>query len=340
MCGRIGIALLAVSLAGAASAGNPVGEIVLLVRSAIARGQPDQDVARALHKMRPSERVDDGTIEDLRIEGAGPRTVAELERLRDASRTLPKPAALPAAREMPPPSAEEQSRVWEAARDNSLNYVDSLPDFICTEVVRRYRDLKGQDNWRLTDTLLLKLTYFERKEDYKLVSVNGRPVMKTYEEAGGAVTKGEFGSLLRQVFDPTSKTVFEWNRWTNLRGRQTHVYFFRISIFDATYRMDFGTAWGAHATALVGQHGYVYIDRDSHMVVRIAAEADSIPPKFPVQKATSLLDYDFTDVGGRQYLLPLRAEIHLGTGLLSHKNEVEFRGYQKFSSDATISFDK
>ncbi len=339
MGGRNLIAMLAVSLAVAAPAGNPVAEIVALVRSAIEHGQPDQDVAKALHKMRPSESLDDGIIEDLRIEGAGPRALVELERLHDASHGLPKPAALSAARGMPP-SAQEQSRVWEAARENSLSYVKSLPDFICTETVRRYRDPKGHDDWRLTDTLLLKLTYFEQKEDYKLISENGRPTMRSYEETGGAVTKGEFGSRLSQIFELASKTVFQWTRWTNLRGRPTHVYFFRVSIFDAPYRMDFGTSWGGRASALVGEHGYLYIDRDSNMVVRIASEADSIPPKFPVQKATTLLDYDFTDVGGRRYLLPLRAEIHLGTGLLSHKNEVEFRGYQKFSSDATISFDK
>ena len=337
----VGVAMIAVCLRAAAPAGSSVDEVVALVRSAIRLKRPDKQAARTLHKTTLTQSLDDRTIELLESEGAGPQVMAELQRLRDASRALPKPAAPPPElTALPPPSAKEQTAVWEAARDNSLNYVRSLPDFICTQVVRRYRDPKGQEDWHLTDTLRLKLTYFERKEDYQLLSINDRPTTKSFEEAGGAVSKGEFGSMLSQIFNRASETAFQWDHWTVLRKRPTHVYFFRVTIFNSTYRLELGTAWGGREGTVVGQHGYVYIDRDTGMVVRIAAEADSIPPKFPVQKAASVLDYDFTDVGGRQYLLPLRAEVLLGTGVLEHKNEVEFRMYKKFSADATISFDK
>jgi hypothetical protein len=89
---------------------------------------------------------------------------------------------------------------------------------------------------------------------------------------------------------------------------------------------------------VAGQHGYVYIDRESLRVMRISQQADSIPRDFPLQKAGSVLDYDFAEIGGRLFLLPLRAEVRLDAGKLQNLNEVEFHGYHKFSSNATVSF--
>jgi hypothetical protein len=34
---------------------------------------------------------------------------------------------------------------------------------------------------------VLKLTYFERKEDYQLISINNHPTHLTYEQTGGAI---------------------------------------------------------------------------------------------------------------------------------------------------------
>jgi len=52
-----------------------------------------------------------------------------------------------------------------------------------------------------------------------------------------------------------------------------------------------------------------------------------------------LLDYEFMNVGARQFLLPLRADVRMGTAGLLTRNEMEFHSYRKFSSEATITFD-
>jgi hypothetical protein len=74
------------------------------------------------------------------------------------------------------------------------------------------------------------------------------------------------------------------------------------------------------------------------MVLRVTLEAEDIPPSFPVQQASSMLDYDFTEISGQQHLLPLRAVVRMRQGKLLTKNEVEFRLYRKFTADATITF--
>jgi hypothetical protein len=74
------------------------------------------------------------------------------------------------------------------------------------------------------------------------------------------------------------------------------------------------------------------------MVMRVTGEADSIPPGFPVTAQSGVLDYDLTDVGGQQFLLPLRSEQRMRDSRRQFRNVEEFHDYRKFTGDATISF--
>jgi hypothetical protein len=332
----ITVCLLACAAASAVSQ-TSVAALVETVREGIRLNHKDAQVAKAVRKLKLAERLDDRTVETLESEGAGPATVAELEQMRDASAYLPPPQT--AVIESPSaPWAGEQERVWEAAREKSLSYTSSLPDFICTETVRRYKDPEGREDWHLADTLMLKLTYFGHKENYQLVSINNHPTHLSYEETGGAITEGEFGSLLGSVFADSSQTEYRWDHWTTLRQRPAHVYRFRIAVEHSGYQLTFGTVNGYAAHVSMGQHGYIYVDRETNDVVRIVAESESLPRDFPVKRAASVLDYGFVDVGGHSYLLPLRAVTRLDTLPLEHRNEVQFLDYRKFSSDATVTF--
>jgi hypothetical protein len=305
------------------------------VRTAIQAKQTDNQLSKYLHKLKLTESLDEHTIEELQSEGAGPKTVSELKRLRETSQTLPKPAIPPVFESPEPPSTAEQNRIVEAAREIALGYTKSLPDFIATEVVRRYSDEHG---WQLKDTLTMKLTYFEQGEDYKVLNINGRPTILPYEEVGGTITQGEFGSLLREVFERRSAAELHWDHWTNLRGKRTHVFTFRVRAANSRYTMVAGNRYERH-TIIAGQHGFVYVDRDTNQIVRIASEADTIPDDFPVRASATILDYDFTDVGGRPYLLPLHAEVRMGTAAVQTRNEVDFQSYKKFGAESSISFE-
>ena len=53
-------------------------------------------------------------------------------------------------------------------------------------------------------------------------------------------TQGEFGSLLREVFEPRTLAELHWDHWTNLRGRPAHVYSFRVRVNNSRYMMVVG----------------------------------------------------------------------------------------------------
>jgi hypothetical protein len=340
---RVWVGILLVSAWAAteanAQAGHSVNDLVALVRTAIANQQSDRNLAKALHKFKLTESLDQRTIEGLENEGAGPQAVAELERLRQASAVLPKAPAAPMFEARPAPAPDEQKRIVEAARQSALDYTRSLPDFICTQVVRRYVVRRyGDPRGKLVDTLTLQLSYSGQRENYKLLTINGRPTFRPFDSVGGVITQGEFASLLSEVFERRSEAEFQWDHWTTLRKRPAQVYTFRVSAGKSHYRMA-AVGRSERYSAAVGQHGLLYVDRDTNRTIRIVAEADGIPPDFPVHSATTTLDYDFVDIAGRQFLLPLSAGTRMTTVDRETRNEVEFHSYRKFGADTTITYD-
>ena len=96
------------------------------------------------------------------------------------------------------PSNAGTEALIEKGRQTTLAYSASLPDFVCTEVVSRYRTGAGArtsaGSWIPLDKLTVKLSYFQQQETHQLLLVNGIPTGLTYNSLdAGAITSGEFG---------------------------------------------------------------------------------------------------------------------------------------------------
>jgi len=318
-----------------AGKGRSIADLVSLVRSGLKSGTGDAQIARSLRDNKFDQRLDDRTAETLESEGAGPQATRELRRLRDESVRLPLPAS-PAIEAPAAPSPELREQSWAAAAGNSLSYTDSLPNFICAEEVRRYLE----PDERPYDTLRLTLTYFNQKEDYRLIAVNGGATQNSYEQVGGATTKGEFGSELTALFSNRSGTEHVWDHWTTLRKRPASVYYFRIPMATSPFKVEYKTPEGDHIySAKASQQGFLYIDAATNRVVRISWQSENVPLNFQMQSGATQLDYDFREVGGASYLLPIASETRIESLSDRYRNDVEFRDYRKFAADSNIKFD-
>jgi hypothetical protein len=89
---------------------------------------------------------------------------------------------------------------------------------------------------------------------------------------------------------------------------------------------------------VVPYHGEVYVDQETHMALRLTQQAE-IPESFPITASESTVDYEFAAVGGRQFLLPSHAFVRTKSGRFVAENNVEFRQYRKFQTEANITFD-
>jgi hypothetical protein len=335
---RFTAVLLASGLVLLGQAALSVDQLVSFVRSSIQLKHPDRQVADYLRKVKLASRLGDEVILELEAAGAGPRPGEALRALQEASRALPEavkevPKAAPL--QIPPPPEAEWRRVIEQTREYALNYSRQLPDFICTQVTRRYIDPSGLEFWQTGDVLTARLSYFEQKEDYKLMLVNGRYTEADYRAVGGAISSGEFGSLLREIFEKSSAATFGWERWATLRGRRMYVFHYRVEQPRSKWTIE----WEKQMRITTAYRGLVFVDAETGVVARVTLEAEDIPPSFPIQQVSSTLDYDLAEIGEQKFMLPLRAVMRMREGRSLFKNEVEFRLYRKFSAEATISFE-
>jgi hypothetical protein len=233
------------------------------------------------------------------------------------------------------PSREEQREIISEIRKYAMNYSKSLPDFICTQVTRKYVGPTGREGLQLQDTVVERLTYFDEQERYKVTMVNGKAVDLSHEAVGRATSTGDFGTLLRETLWPKANALVGLDHSARLRGKLCYVFAYRISRENS----DLSISFGRSTRMTVGYRGLIYVDKMNRKILRITLEATGIPRSFPVQATQDTLDYGYQNLGGQEFLLPLKAQVFMVHGRERNLNDIEFRRYNKYSADAKISFD-
>lgn len=330
------------SLASLAQQQLTVNQVVEFVSSSVAQKMRDKDVAGFLATAKMTEKLDARIVEELQGKGAGPQTVAALLKLSEASANLTAPApkiTAPKPKPMAAPGQEEQQQVLAEAREYALNYAKSLPDFICLEVNRRYVDRHykagTEGSWAISDRLAEKLTYFDQKEKYELISHNDDSLFgKSAESMGGSISRGDFGTLIREIFDLEASAEFHWERWGNLDGHLMHVYTYSIDQPHSHETIDYERS----QQVTPAFHGEVFVEKGPNVIWRITVFPEP-PASFPIQDISERIDYRYTDISGQKFLLPASGQVIMRTSGIGSKNEIEFRSYRKYSADTTITFD-
>jgi hypothetical protein len=365
---KLRLTMLVVSLAMAVQAQMQmnVQQLADFVRSELALKQhSDKQIAAYIKKLDLTEKLTDKTITDLESQGAGPKTVEALQELRDktASMKAPShdstysPATAPdntlksgpatvtlrsKAPPIPPPDSIRQQKILDLMKQYALSYTENLPNFICVQVTRQYVDPNAGDHYRSIGNILAKVSYNEGREKYNVYSVNGQLINTSMEGVpmhGGAISTGEFGSLMREIFEPKSQAEFGWDHWATLRGRRMAVFNYFIDSGHSSWSISYSAARGDEQRIITAYKGLVYADENTGEINRIKFVAVDIPRSFPVTQATEILDYDAVDISGRQYICPLVARLFMRADRQSSKNEIEFRDYRKFGTESNITYD-
>jgi hypothetical protein len=341
------VCLLAVFLFGFAAFAQQnltVAKLVEFIRSSILQKLPDRDVAAYVAKIKMSEKLNPATVDELQSAGAGPKTVAALALLVTQSATLSAPPpkmvmTIPQATGPREPSETEKKQVLGETTEWALNYTKSLPDFLCIEDTRRSIDphfeIGSEGSWSPADRLIEKLTYFDHKENYELLQHNDTALVgKTWESVGGSISRGEWATVLAEVFAPSTNTDFRWLRWGTLRGHLTHVYQYTVEQQYSQETIDYQKEQKITA----GFHGLIYVQKGPNVILRLTVVPD-IPPSFPVQDVDQTVDYDYQNIGTQTFLLPLRSEVQMRDGHIASRNDITWKQYRKYSADTSITFD-
>jgi hypothetical protein len=334
-------AILAFCFTAAAQQAMTVDQLSKFLHSAtheMKGKQSDQEIAGFLAKVRLTEKLDDATLEQIQSDGAGPKTIAVLRGLRDRSASLPAAHAVVVAAQPklpPPPSSEEQAAILESVRQYALEYSGKLPDFLCHEEMTTYAASRRPDaGWTQVSKIDSRLTYFKQKEDYRPLMKDGKLTSTDYEKLKGSKSVGDFGTMLRGIFEPSSQTRFEWRTWSTWGGEPAMDFNYRVPQDHSNYQITVEE----NRSATPGYSGYFVIDAKTHAIRKLTLVAEDLPRDFPVQSAESTLTYKDQDLSGHTFLLPADFEAVMSGPEGRDKIEKRFLIYRKYSADSEISF--
>jgi len=250
-----------------------------------------------------------------------------------------------------PPDAEAQE-LLERTRSATLAAAAAMPDFLVKQLIKRSYAYGTTNNWLPQDNLTIAVGYRANAgEEYKVLAVNGIPLSQEAKQSsdyskdvprGTTSTGVEYISAVADVFRPESKTEFKLADTDLVQGRRTLVFEYQIEKEFSRLNLTAagGAADGVSATATVGSRGRVWIDRETNRVLRFEQIATEIPGDFPITAASSVIDYDWVTINEQKYLLPTHAEIRLtdvrGNRSQQSRNEIRFRGYQKFGAELKV----
>lgn len=248
--------------------------------------------------------------------------------------------------------SSDQAKVLESARAAAMKYTHELPDFICTQITQRAitKSLDGNlgtgisgrssitamaNSTRFASDLIEEqLTYVGGQESYEVLTVNGKKAKGVdHMQLQGAMSEGEFGSMLVEVFDPGSQTAFNWSHATSVHGRRVWVYDFRVPKESGTSVI----AKDSDKEITVATSGQVFIDPETSEVLQISEKLD-LPGNFPIKVAQRNIEFAPREIAGKNYSLPIHSTVHLEDAAHYYDNKIEFKNYHRFASESTIHF--
>lgn len=274
--------------------------------------------------------------------------IAILETLRQIRKQGKDFAPTPPSTAVPPNTGESGGKAsdpstnvegdWakflEAVRAKALAYTDDLPNFICTQVTQRWARYFPR-GWQLVDNYVADLSYFDKKEHYKILTVANKIAPNaTIENLSGTRSTGEFGTSLRSLFDPATNASFRLEGRDESNGHRTIRIGYQVPLETSSRSINYNN----ERTIVTSYRGRCWIDPESFQVVRLEDKAINIPDDFPITRSEGGIDYDLAEIAGRKYWLPVRAEVLLieGGSKLHTRNVIEFKRYRKFEAEVRI----
>lgn len=254
----------------------------------------------------------------------------------ESGRTIPRTDA-----EGPPAGRPGEDPLITLARDAAFSFNDDLPNFVCDEIVQRYESKTLKPDWKYQDRIDVELLYLDKREEYRNVRRNGKPLKKGSPEATGAWSTGEFGTFLVDIFSDNTRAKFKYRGESDGAGLKAKIYDFSIEQPNSHWEIRYSTS------VFPAYRGSVWIHPESGRSLRLEMDANAFPSTFEIDKVETIIEYDWVTLSGKKFLLPVKsASLSCYRDTFNcAKNEIEFRNYRKFevesqvlTSDSEISF--
>lgn len=236
----------------------------------------------------------------------------------------------------PAPTQQQQNAILGNIAQFVNEYLNTIPNLICSQTTEQYKANKNGEHWRKGDTLTARLTLVDGRESAKLLRVNDVPISSIHHTwKRPLTTEGEFGDMLSVVLSRGSDAQITWNRWETLNGRHVAVFDYAIDKQHSKLSLSLSDL----ARAVLPYSGSLFADPESGTVWRVTDRVTEIPKELQTLEMQTVLDYGEISIGGKSYVLPIHATAMERSKQDTVRNQITFADYRKFEAESTVKFD-
>jgi VWFA-related protein len=293
-----------------------VQELEQLVTSL--QGKPEAEQAYRIADLELTERLSPVRLANLMSLVPYEKSRKALQSLADRSGfQLPPATELP---QKPAPDLAEQKRIMGLAVAYVAKAVPQLPNFFATRSTTRFEDTPLQNNAMgfvayepLHSVGSYRVTSLYRDGREVEIPANSK-APKPKADATGLTSWGEFGPVLSTVLLDAARSSLSWSHWEQGANGPMAVFTYSVPREKSHYEVNYCCIAEPGATIpatipfheLTGYHGQMTVDPATGTILRLMLLSD-MRAGAPVQSASLLVEYGPVEIGGRDYICPLRA---------------------------------
>lgn len=314
-------------------------ELRSVIERAVHLRVPDAKAAARLRKIQSTEAVPPSSAEREASWDAGPLIQRELRQMAERSASRPSPATpaelRPNPRGMPPVANGEAAVVVELVRFYAQEYSESIPNFLCIRNTRFLKESSPLGRWKLDTELKEKLSHTGDDDNHEIIAIDGKDVDGEVLFIGGGLTvSGEFGNVMRRIFDPETETVFTSMGSDPGDDPDRVILGFVVRQDKSSMRISSGD----EEEVVMGYAGEAYASRSTGQIFRIRLTMDELPKGYPIRGATWDIRYGRVKVEEQELLLPASASVEAYQEGHFVRTEATYTDYQKYTADSKIRF--
>ena len=233
------------------------------------------------------------------------------------------------------PRLDSDEQIIRDARTAAKEFSASLPNFLVQQDTTRYFRPAVPPFWNQIDLVTAEVAYKDRKEDYRDIKIDGKPVYGAIERTGSWST-GDFGLTLEDLMSPATNAQFKRRGEERMASRAAWVYDYTVAQPNSHWELV--SPDDRHYKP--AYNGTVWIDTETRRVLRFEQHTTSLPRDYPLSKADSSMEYAYVRIDQKVYLMPGKGEnvaCFSGSGTCS-RNAIEFKNYRKFEAESKVKY--
>ena len=292
-----------------------------------AHGMSDKVLAKRLGELELTERLSTVRLRKLQVSAPGEKSRQALLVLSDISAFHDLPAG--ETPQLAAPDKDTQSKILSKIADYIREELPRQIDIVVSRDTAHFDNLKVVSFNQLTAAAVVEnqpYHFIEKTSDtvnYRngAEEVPGLPPAEHRQvpPQSGLTNWGVFGPLLEVVVNDISGAKTEWGHWE--QGRKGTLAVFRYDvpedqsnynvqyccfISDKTWDFSGDERWNVYESLLPSYHGEIAVDPATGAILRLTVQT-VIPAGQPIYSAEVLVEYGPVQLGGREYLLPMKS---------------------------------